>query len=51
MLNKTLRSVLSLTLVFCLLLGMSGNAIALAVGSPVDDALAQVDDYVASKLS
>ncbi len=46
MLNKTIRPVLSLVLVFCLLLGMSGNAIALAASNPVDDAIAQVDGEV-----
>lgn len=46
MLRKTLRSALSLVLVFCLLLGMGGNAIALAVGNPVDSALEPVDTKV-----
>ena len=46
MLNKTLRSVLSLAVVFCLLLGMSGNAIVLAATNPVDDAFAEVDQEV-----
>lgn len=46
MLNKTLRSVLSLMLVFCLLLGMSGNAIARAVDDPVGDAIDQIDKEV-----
>lgn len=46
MFNKTIRSVLSLALVFCLLLGMSGNAIALAVGSPATDAIDKVDKEV-----
>ncbi len=46
MFNKTIRSVLSLALAFCLLLGMSGNAIAMAVSNPVDGALGQVDTKV-----
>lgn len=46
MLSKTLRSVLSLVLVFGLLLGMSGNAIALAVDDPVGDAIDQIDKEV-----
>ncbi len=46
MFNKTLRSALSLLLVFCLLWGMSGNAIALAVGNPADKSLAEVDTKV-----
>ena len=46
MLNKTIRSVLSLALVFCLVLGMSGNAIALAVGNPVSGQIEQIDKKV-----
>ena len=46
MLNKTLRSVLSLALVLCLLLGVSGNAIALAVSNPAENVLDKVDTQV-----
>lgn len=46
MLNKTLRSVLSLAMVFCLLLSMSGNAIALAADDPAGDAIDQIDKEV-----
>ena len=48
MLNKTLRSVLSLTMVFCLLLGVSGNAIALAVSNPAAGAIDNIDSKVNS---
>lgn len=43
MFNKTIRSVLSLALVFCLLLGMSGNAIAMAVSNPASGAIDKID--------
>lgn len=46
MLRKTLRSALSLVLVFCLLLGMGGNAIALAVENPASGAIDQIDAKV-----
>lgn len=46
MLNKTLRSVLSLAMAFCLLLSMSGNAIALAISNPAGGAIDQVDTKV-----
>ena len=46
MLNKTIRSVLSLAVAFCLVLGMSGNAIALAVSNPVAGTIDQIDNKV-----
>lgn len=46
MFNKTIRSVLSLALVFVLLLGMSGNAIAMAVSNPVAGKIDQIDTEV-----
>lgn len=46
MFNKTIRSVLSLALVFCLLLGMSGNAIAMAVSNPASGAIDKIDAEV-----
>lgn len=46
MLNKTIRSVLSLVLVFGLMLGMGGNAIALAISNPASGAIDKIDSEV-----
>ena len=46
MFNKTIRSALSLLLVFCLLLGMSGNAIAMAIGDSASRAVDKIDKEV-----
>ena len=46
MFNKTIRSALSLLLVFCLLFGMSGNAIAMAIGDSASRAVDKIDKEV-----
>ena len=42
MFNKTIRSALALLLVFCLMLGVSGNAIAMAVSNHIPGAIDKI---------
>ena len=46
MFNKTIRSALALLLVFCLMLGVSGNAIAMAVSNPASQAVDVIDKEI-----
>jgi hypothetical protein len=51
MFNKTIRSALALLLVFCLMLGVSGNAIAMAISNPIPGAIDKIDNKIESVIA